>query len=277
MTKAVSFLLFIFALTGSYAQKIITAGSAMTETVCALGLCDQIIASDRTSLYPPEIQKLPSIGYRSGISSEGIISLRPSLLVAEKDYVEPAVLTQIQSAGIKVLIIERAYTIDGTKNLIRQIASELNKKAEGEKIITTIESQLAETKALIKKSKVTPKVLCVYNRGTSSVDIAGTRTFSSILPYAGAESAITGVDGYKPLNTEALISSNPDYLLMFESGVQSLGGIEGVLKVAGVNQTTAGKKRQIIVMDGIKLSNFGPRFGEAVRELALQIHPGITK
>jgi iron complex transport system substrate-binding protein len=277
MTKAVSFLLFIFALTGSYAQKIITAGSAMTETVCALGLCDQIIASDRTSLYPPEIQKLPSIGYRSGISSEGIISLRPSLLVAEKDYVEPAVLTQIQSAGIKVLIIERAYTIDGTKNLIRQIASELNKKAEGEKIITTIESQLAETKALIKKSKVTPKVLCVYNRGTSSVDIAGTRTFSSILPYAGAESAITGVDGYKPLNAEALISSNPDYLLMFESGVQSLGGIEGVLKVAGVNQTTAGKKRQIIVMDGIKLSNFGPRFGEAVRELALQIHPGITK
>jgi iron complex transport system substrate-binding protein len=277
MTKAVSFLLFIFALTGSYAQKIITAGSAMTETVCALGLCDQIIASDRTSLYPPEIQKLPSIGYRSGISSEGIISLRPSLLVAEKDYVEPAVLTQIQSAGIKVLIIERAYTIDGTKNLIRQIASELNKKAEGEKIITTIESQLAETKALIKKSKVTPKVLCVYNRGTSSVDIAGTRTFSSILPYAGAESAITGVDGYKPLNTEALISSNPDYLLMFESGVQSLGGMEGVLKVAGVNQTTAGKKRQIIVMDGIKLSNFGPRFGEAVRELALQIHPGITK
>jgi len=249
----------------------------MTETVCALGDCSKIIASDRTSLYPPEIQKLPSIGYRSSINSEGIISLQPTLVIAEKDYVEPAVLTQIQSAGIRVIVIERLYSIDGTKNLIRQIAQELNKKAEGEKLISKIESQLAEASALIKKSKVAPKVLCVYNRGTSSVDIAGTRTFSSILPYVGAESAITGVEGYKPLNTEALMASNPDYLLMFESGVQSLGGIDGVLKIGGVLQTTAGKKKQIIAMDGIKLSNFGPRFGEAVKELATQLHPDIQK
>jgi iron complex transport system substrate-binding protein len=261
----------------SFGQKIITAGSAMTETVCALGDQGKIVASDRTSLYPAEIQKLPSIGYRTSISAEGIISLQPSLVIAEKDYVEPAVLDQIKSTGIKLLIIERVYTVDGTKNMIRQIAAELNKKAEGEKLISKIESQLAEANAIVKKSKVTPKVLCVYNRGTSSVDIAGTKTFSSILPYVGAEPAITGVDGYKPLNAEALIASNPDYLLMFESGVQSLGGVDGVLKVAGVTETTAGKKKQIIAMEGIKLSNFGPRFGEAVKELAVQLHPDSQK
>jgi iron complex transport system substrate-binding protein len=44
------------------------------------------------------------------------------------------------------------------------------------------------------------------------------------------------------------------------------------LKVPGVNQTTAGKKKQVIVMDGIKLSNFGPRLGEAVKELAENIY-----
>ncbi|HEY5822719.1 MAG TPA: ABC transporter substrate-binding protein [Cyclobacteriaceae bacterium] len=277
MIKQVLTLLFALIVLGSFGQKIITAGSAMTETVCALGDCNKIIASDRTSLYPAEIQKLPSIGYRTSISAEGIISLQPSLVIAEKDYVEPAVLEQIKSTGIKLLIVERVYTIDGTKNMIRQIATELNKKAEGEKLIAKIESQLAEANAIVKKSKVTPKVLCVYNRGTSSVDIAGTKTFSSILPYVGAEPAITGVDGYKPLNAEALIASNPDYLLMFESGVQSLGGIEGVLKIAGVTETTAGKKKQIIAMEGIKLSNFGPRFGEAVKELAIQLHPDTQK
>jgi len=277
MGKQALILLFVFISTISFCQRIITAGSAMTETVCALGDCSKIIASDRTSLYPAEIQKLPSIGYRSSISAEGIISLQPSLVIAEKDYVEPTVLTQIQSAGIQVIIIERVYTIDGTKSLIRQIASELNKKAEGEKLINKIESQLAEANAIIKKSKIIPKVLCVYNRGTASVDIAGTKTFSSILPYVGAEPAITGVEGYKPLNIESLIASNPDYLLMFESGVQSLGGIDGVLKVPGVVQTTAGKKKQVIAMEGIKLSNFGPRFGEAVKELAIQLHPDTQK
>jgi len=280
MRKAAPILFLLFIYTLSFSQKadrIIAAGSAMTETVCALGDCGKIIASDRTSLYPAEIQKLPSIGYRSGISSEGIISLQPTLVIAEKDYVESAVLTQIQSAGIKVVIMERVYTLNGTKHLIRQIAEVLNKKPEGEKLITKIEGQLAEAKAIVQKSKVTPKVLCVYNRGTTSVDIAGTKTFSAILPYAGAEPAITGVDGYKPLNTEALMGANPDYLLMFESGVQSLGGIDGVLKIGGVAQTTAGRKKQIIAMDGIKLSNFGPRFGEAVKELTLQLHPDSQK
>jgi len=91
-----------------------------------------------------------------------------------------------------------------------------------------------------------------------------------------ATPAVTGIEGYKPLNTEALIASNPDYLLMFESGVKSLGGVEGVLKVPGVDQTTAGKKKQVIAMDGIKLSNFGPRLGEAVKELAEALYSNTT-
>lgn len=253
--------------------RIITAGSAMTETVCALGDCDKIVATDRTSLYPEKVQSLPSIGYRSTISAEGIIALKPTILIVEKDYVEDAVVKQIQSTGIKVVAIARSYDLSGTKDLIRSIAKELNKKSQGEQIIAKIESQLAEANAIVKRSKSSPKVLCIYNRGTQSFDVAGNRTFSNILPFVGATPAVTGVEGYKALNTEALIASNPDYLLMFESGVKSLGGVEGVLKVPGVNQTTAGKKKQVIAMDGIKLSNFGPRLGEAVKELATILYP----
>jgi len=257
------------------ADRIITAGSAMTETVCALGECSKIIASDRTSLYPPEIKSLPSIGYRSGISSEGIIGLKPTLVIAEKGYVEDIVLAQIRSTGIRIIVVERAYSFEGTKNLIREIANTLNRKAEGEELISRIEGQLAEAAAVVRKSKMTPRVLCVYNRGTTSFDVAGTKTFSDILPYVGAESALPGVNGYKPLNTEALISSNPDYMLFFETGLKSLGGMEGVLNVPGVSQTKAGKSKHILAMDGIKLSNFGPRFGEAVKELVLLLHPDV--
>ncbi len=258
----------------SFAQdlRIVTAGSAMTETVCALGDCEKIVATDRTSLYPPQVTQLPSIGYRTSISAEGIIALKPTLFIVEKDYVEAAVIKQIESTGTKVVTIARAYDLPGTKDLIRTIAKELNKRSQGEQIITKIETQLAEVNAVVKKAKTSPKVLCIYNRGTQSFDVAGNRTFSNILPFVNATPALTGVEGYKPLNTEALIASNPDYFLMFESGVKSLGGVEGVLKVPGVDQTTAGKKKQVIVMDGIKLSNFGPRLGEAVKELAESLY-----
>lgn len=255
--------------------RIITAGSALTETICALGDSDKIVATDRTSLYPADMQKLPSIGYRSSISAEGIISQKPTILIAEKDYVESAVLTQVQTTGIKVIIIDRQYSLDGTKSMIRQLADAINRKQEGEKLIKKIETDLAEANAIIKKSKSTPRVLCVYNRDKSSFSVAGANTFSGILPYAGAQPAITGVEGYKPLNTEALMAANPDYLLMFEAGVQALGGIDGVLSIPGIAQTTAGKKKQVVTMEGIKVSNFGPRMGEAAKELAIKFHPDV--
>jgi iron complex transport system substrate-binding protein len=257
-------------------ERIITAGSAITETVCALGDCDKIIASDRASLYPSKIQQLPSIGYRSGINAEGIISLKPTLIIAEKDYVEEAVLTQLSSTGIKLVIVDRKNNVNDTRKFITQIAEALRKESEGKKLIQEIEQDLAEAKLLLQKATSSPKVLCIYNRGTATISVAGKDTFGEIVNYLGATSAISSVDGYKPLNTEALIAANPDYLLMVSSGFESLGGVEGVLKIPGVAQTTAGKKKQIISFDGLMLTNFGPRLGRAVRELVILLHPELA-
>lgn len=260
-----------------YAQeRIITAGSAITETVCALGDCDKIIASDRTSLYPSKIQQLPSIGYRSGINAEGIISLKPTLIIAEKDYVEEGVLTQLSSTGIKLVIVDRKNNVNDTKKFIAQIAATLNREEEGKKLVQSIEQDLTEAKTLLQKTTTSPKVLCIYNRGTATISIAGTNTFGDILNYLGATNAIGSVDGYKPLNTEALIAANPEYLLMVSSGFESLGGVEGVLNIPGVEETTAGKKKQIIAFDSLMLTNFGPRLGQAVRQLVMLLHPELA-
>jgi iron complex transport system substrate-binding protein len=261
----------LLIVTSALGQRIITAGSAITETVCALGDCSKIVAADKTSLYPTEIQKLPSIGYRNSISAEGIISLKPTLFIVEQDYVKAEVIEQIKSTGISVVAIERTYSWEGTQELIQKIAAVLNRQPEGKKLITKIESELSEAKN-INQSKKTPRVLCVFNRDKSSLNLAGAKTFSEILKYAGAVPAVTGAEGYKPLSTETLITSNADFLLMFENGVQALGGVEGVLAIPGVQQLPAGKKRQVIAMEGSKLSNFGPRFGEAVKELATHLH-----
>jgi iron complex transport system substrate-binding protein len=256
-------------------ERIITAGSAITETVCALGDCDRIIASDRTSLYPTQIQQLPSIGYRSGINAEGIISLKPTLIIAEKDYVEDAVLSQIASSNIKLIIIERKNDVNDTKKLIAQIAEALGRQVEGKKLIESIEEDIADATMLLQQATSKPKVLCVYNRGAATVSMAGRETFADILKYVGADNAIKNADGYKPLNAEALIDANPEYIVMVSSGFQSIGGMEGVLKIPGVLQTTAGKKKQIISLDALMLTNFGPRVGQTVKELVLLLHPDL--
>lgn len=268
-------ILLIPAVAANAQDRIITAGSALTETVCALGDCDKIIASDRTSLYPAHIQQLPSIGYRTGINAEGIISLKPTLVIAEKQYVDEAVLQQLAATQIKLVIIDRKENWDDTKKFIRQIATALHREVEGEKLVAANEAQLAEASALLKRATTKPKVLCIYNRGTSTVSTAGKDTFGEITQYVGSTNAFANEQGYKPLNTEALIAANPDYILMLSSGFESIGGLEGTLKVPGVAQTTAGRKRQIIAVDALRLTNFGPRFGETVKELVVLLHPEL--
>lgn len=267
--------LIVYTNTVNAQQRIITAGSAITETVCALGDCDQIIASDRTSLYPARIQQLPSIGYRSGISAEGILSLNPTLIIAEKDYVEDAVLSHLTSAGVKLVIVERKLNFGDTKKFITQISAALGREAEGKKLIAENEIALAEANELLKRTTIKPKVLCIYNRGTATVSLAGKETFGEIINYVGAINAYEDVSGYKPLNTEALIAANPDYLVMVSTGFESMGGMDGVLKLPGVSQTTAGKKKQIVAIESLRLTNFGPRFGETVKELVMLLHPEL--
>ena len=139
-------------------QRIITAGSVIAETVCALGDCDKIIASDKTSLYPENIQQLPSIGYRTGIGAEGILSLKPTLVIVEKDYVDESVLKHLSSSGIALVVVERKLNFNDTRKLINQIAVALNRQEEAKKLIDEsgleVQSaiQLSEAADLVKKA-----------------------------------------------------------------------------------------------------------------------------
>ncbi len=263
----------ILGLCAKAQERIITAGSAASEIVCALGDCDKIIGTDRTSTYPGTLQSLPSIGYRNSISAEGIISMRPDLIIVEEGYVKDELIEQLSSTGIKTLMVEQKRSFEGTKGMITEIAEVLGRKSEGKKLISTIESDLSTLQERISKIKKRPKVLCVYARGEGNMQVAGSNSPFSLLEFAGAQNAVPEIQGFKPLNAESLIIANPDYVLFFDSGLQSLGGIEGALEITGMKQVTAGKKKQIISMDGVLLTNWGPRVAQAAQELFKLTHP----
>lgn len=98
--------------------------------------------------------------------------------------------------------------------------------------------------------------------------VAGQKTpLDAVINLAGGVNAAQGFDDFKPLTPEALLEANPDVILMFDSGLQSIGGVEGILKIEGIAQTNAGKNKKVIAMDGQYLSGFSPRLGDAVLEL----------
>ncbi|MEM6297618.1 MAG: ABC transporter substrate-binding protein [Bacteroidota bacterium] len=268
--------LFVLAfLVSAFAQdtRIVTAGSIASEIVCALGHQESIVSTDRTSTFPAELQKLPSIGYRNGISAEGIISQEPDLVIFESGYLKPEVAQQLISTGIKTIALDQKYSLESTQKMIAEVATELDKKSEGKKLAAQMEKDFKALAKDVAKTESRPTVLFVYARGTGNMSVIGTDSFASLLEKAGCTNAVPTVEGYKPLNAESLIEANPTYILFFTSGLASVGGKEGALQITGVSETTAGKKGNIIDMDGVMLTNWGPRAAKAARMLFEMTHP----
>ncbi len=249
--------------------KIITAGGTITEVVSALGFGKDIIATDITSTYPAAMQELPSIGYRNQIKAEGILALGPDLVLAEEGYMSADVVSQLEATGLKIHFFPKPTDISGTYKIVSEIAGFLEVPENGEEINRAIEADMKELGVYLQSQNSKPSMAFVMARGMEMVFVAGEGTFAeSIISMAGIDYAGKGFKEFIPLTPEALVSMNPDYLLFFDSGIQSIGGIDGVKNIRGIENTTAFKQNQIISLDGQYLSGFGPRVGKAALELA---------
>jgi iron complex transport system substrate-binding protein len=249
--------------------KIITAGGTITEVVNALGFGDDIIATDITSTYPAAMQELPSIGYRNQIKAEGILALGPDLVLAEEGYMSEDVVNQLQAAGLQIQFFAKPKDIAGTYKIVTEIADFLQVSESGKTINASIEADMKALENYLQIHSTNPSMAFVMARGQEMVFLAGEETFAeSMINMAGINHVGIGFKDFIPLTPEALVSMNPDYLLFFDSGIQSIGGMDGVKNIRGIENTVAFKQNQILSLDGQYLSGFGPRVGKAALELA---------
>jgi len=247
------------------APRLVSLSGTISEIVCALGKQSQLVGVDVTSTYPATLEKLPKVGHSRNISAEGVLALTPTLVVGTTESLKPQVAEQLKAAGVKVQLFKQEYSVAGTARLINEVAAAFGAAAQAPAVIKQLNADLAKAK----KPAAAPKVLFIYARGSGTMMVAGTGTQAAkIIELAGGRNAVTDFADFKPLTAEALVTANPDVLLLFDSGLASLGGKAGLLQVPGIAQTTAGKTGRVIEMDGQLLTGFGPRLGQATAELA---------
>lgn len=241
-------------------HRIISLNGTITEIISALGHKDEIVGVDVTSGYPEDIKESATdMGHTRSISIESVMELKPTLILATSNDISPELREKMELSGVTTRIFDQEYSPEGTKKLIGQIATVLQSDKAQE-----LSNKIDEDLANVEQLKLQPSVLFIYARGAGTLMVSGTNTpVDKVIALAGGKNVITDFEDYKPLTAEALIQSNPDAILMFNSGIESLGGPEGVMKIQGIEKTKAGKNKNIIAMDGTLLSGFGPRLGEA--------------
>jgi len=254
-------------------ERIVAVGGSVTEIVYALGAGEKLVGTDTSSIYPEAATKLPQVGYQRTLSAEGVLSLKPSLVIILPEAGPPTAIQQIENAGVKVLRVGNESTLEGTKTKIRSIAEVINHREKAEEIIKNLENDLAEAEKIAATKQTKPKVVFIYSRGSGAPQVGGSGTpADAMIKMAGGINAVTEFSDYKALTPEALVAAAPDVILLPARGLTSLGGIEAVLNLPGVAETPAGKSKKIVTVDDMLLLGFTPRLGQGVKELCEKIH-----
>ncbi len=255
-------------------KRIVSLSGSVTEIIYAVGSQKELIGVDVTSTYPAAAEKLTNLGHVRKLALESLLALNPTHVVMLEDEVSPDLKSKLQQAKIELVTFKHPNSVADAKSLVRDVAKWLGKadrmspKASAmahasDAIVSKMDTDIKKLAKLDKK----PKVLFVYARGAGTLMVAGENTpLEKMIVLAGGENAGKGFTDFKPLTSESVIAANPDAILMFTSGAQSLGP-DGIFDVPGVSATNAGKNKTLIQMDGQLLSGFGPRVAEALTEL----------
>ena len=256
-------------------MRIVSVGGPVTEIVFALGAGADVVGVDTSSVFPESAQKLPQVGYQRSLSSEGVLSLRPTIVIASSDAGPPPVLEQLRSAGVRVEIISVDPTVEAAKARIRAVGKLLGRDAEP--LVASLERDLTRARISLEKAKSRPKVLAVYARGASTLHVLGKGTAGeSLVELAGGENVGNVFEGSKPMTAESVVQAAPDFVLIPSRGLESVGGVEGLSKLPGISETPAGRAKRFIALDDLLMLGFGPRTGTAVLELGQKLHPDLT-
>ncbi|MEJ7838050.1 MAG: ABC transporter substrate-binding protein [Thermomicrobiales bacterium] len=259
-------------------SRIIPLNGNVAETIYALGLSANIVATDLSALYPPEVIDLPKIGYQSQLSVESILSYEPTLVMGAEDAGPPEAIDQLRNAGVTVLILPQSNSAEGAVAEIRAIGTALGVPAAGDAIATNVEQTIGEAQALSASIEPRARVAFLYVRGAGTQLIAGSNNQAdAVVSAAGAINvgAEIGIQGYKPITPEALVQAAPDIILVLQMGLETTGGLDALLAIPGVAQTPAAESGNIVAFDDLYLLGFGPRIGDAIYDLTLAFYPEI--
>ncbi|MCM2419041.1 ABC transporter substrate-binding protein [Streptomyces sp. RKAG293] len=256
------------------ADRIVPLTGGLSEIVFTLGLGKNVVARDITATFA-QAAKLPVITRAHDVSAEGVLSLHPTVVLADTSTGPAEAVQQIRAAGIPLIVFGTATRLGDVGPRIDAVAAALGVKASGDEL----RRRTADRMAAVTRTVPAPargrklKVAFLYLRGTASVYLLGGAGSGadSLIEAVGAVDA--GKDSglakdFTPITSEALVKAAPDVILVMTKGLESVGGADGLEKVPGVAQTPAGMDRRVIAIDDGTLLNFGPRTDRVLRQLA---------
>lgn len=257
-------------------RRIVSLGGAVTEAVYALGAESMLVATDTTSLYPDAAARTPKVGYLRQISAEGVLSLKPDVVICAGEAGPAMVLEQLRAAGVQVDMVPATHDWAEVLAKLRMAGRATGKQAAAEALAKQLQQQWESTQAEVARARMRPRALFILaHSGTPMV--AGTGTAAhALLQMAGAHNVVQQFSGYRSLTAEAMAAVAPQVLVTTTQGLETMGGEQSFWKRPELALTPAYAKRSMVAMEASHLMGFGPRHPSAVRQLHAQMQQQVA-
>lgn len=260
------------------AKRIVALGGTVTEILYALGAGDRIVARDSTSSYPADALLKPDVGYMRALSSEGILSQKPDLILSEDGAGPADVIGILKASEVPMVTIDTPPEGRAIAPKIEAVGAAVGLEDKAKVLAAQVDADLAVlAKDVASVGDKKKRVLFVLSTAGGRIMAAGKDTeAAAIIEMAGGINAAQDITGYKPLTDEAVIAAAPDVVLTMQRGSHAANP-DDVFGFPAFKSTPAAASKSLISMDGLYLIGFGPRTPAAGRELAAKLYPGVVK
>ncbi|QIA05345.1 heme/hemin ABC transporter substrate-binding protein [Pseudomonas fluorescens] len=259
-------------------QRWVSAGGALSEWVSALGGEAKLVGVDTTSQHPQSLKSLPSIGYQRSLSAEGILSLRPDILIGTEEMGPPPVISQVRSAKVQVELFSAQPDLPTLEKNVTHLGQLLGAESQAAQLLHSYQQQLDAQKArvvAVQSKQKAPGVLLLLGHAGGKPLIAGKDTAADwLLQQAGGHNLATHT-GYKPFSVESLASLDPEVLVFADRALNGEAAKAALFKENPIlNSSRAAKTGRVLELDPTLLvGGLGPRLPAALKTLSDGFYP----
>ena len=235
-------------------KRVVALANGSAEIVAALGYQSILVGRDVASTMP-ELAAIPIDNPGHNVSTETVLAQKPDLVLIDANTSPTSALNTLKNSGITIVTIPSTFDLKTVAAKESAVASAIGTPKAGVLLTQQISSINNPVKPI--------KVVFLYLRGTSSIYLIGGKG-------SGADSLITAMgftdigaanlaQPFSAMSAEELVKLNPDVILLMTKGLESVGGLAGLVQLPGIAQTQAGQHKRVVTVDDSLLLSFGPR------------------
>jgi iron complex transport system substrate-binding protein len=251
------------------ARRIVSLAPSITESLFAVGAGDQVVGVTLFCDYPETVRKIPHVGGMVNPNIEAIVALSPDLILVSMEGNTREDFTRLTQLGIPVFVTN-PRTIAGIYRSLEQIGTLTGHAREARTMVDSMKTRVKTITA--KVTGPSPRTLLVVS--LQPLIAAGAGTFvNELLATAGAVNiAATARGTYPAYSREAILSANPDVLIITSDLLTGTESLTAMFPEWGT--LPALRLHRVFGINPDIVSRPGPRAVDGLEQLYSLLHAG---